>query len=266
MIKSILEQQLKQLQTWFEQYVRSYESDDTDINKNILLKKNHTKTVCQEITDLGKKLRLSQQELYLAEIIALLHDVGRFEQYTRYRTFADIRSEDHARLGIKVIKEKKLLNNLSWKIQLLILFCIRHHNQAFLPWLAPKKYIFFSKLLRDADKLDIWNVLAYYYTDQYQIKNQAINLDLPDTKEVSPQVYKNIMSEKIIKVKMLKNLNDFKILQMAWIFDINFPQVFKIIKQRNYLDAIYQTMPKTRQIKNIYHKIQSYLTAKLSPA
>ena len=48
--------------------------------------------------------------MVLAEIMALFHDIGRFEQYKQYRTFSDYRSEDHAALGVKVIKANRILN------------------------------------------------------------------------------------------------------------------------------------------------------------
>lgn len=53
-----------------------------------------------------KELKLTEEKIRLAALIGLLHDIGRFEQYTKYNTFSDKLSADHADLG-----EKTLDNN-----------------------------------------------------------------------------------------------------------------------------------------------------------
>jgi len=58
---------------------------------------------------LGKGLHLNQKDLNLAKTIALLHDVGRFEQYERYRTFDDYKSEDHVHLSLNVLNQEEVL-------------------------------------------------------------------------------------------------------------------------------------------------------------
>ena len=43
----------------------------------------------------------------IAEAVALLHDVGRFEQYKRYGTFNDRKSVNHAALGVEIMKKNR---------------------------------------------------------------------------------------------------------------------------------------------------------------
>ena len=50
--------------------------------------------------------------IYTARAAALLHDAGRFQQYAEYKTFSDALSEDHAELGVKVIQNSGLLDNV----------------------------------------------------------------------------------------------------------------------------------------------------------
>jgi len=75
------------LKKWFTSYVQTFKYKDLELQQNIDLKKDHTRRVCEEIINLGEQLGLNEDELRLAEIIALLHDIGRFEQYARYKTF-----------------------------------------------------------------------------------------------------------------------------------------------------------------------------------
>ena len=100
---------LPALKARFGDYVRRFASDDPIVQENMDLKAEHTRRVCEAILDVGRSLRLSAEDLCLAETSALLHDIGRFEQYRCYRTFADYKSEDHAALGVKVIQTERAL-------------------------------------------------------------------------------------------------------------------------------------------------------------
>jgi HD-GYP domain-containing protein (c-di-GMP phosphodiesterase class II) len=86
---------LSALKAWFSEYVKIFRSEDPVTQQNMDMKEHHSRRVCAEIKEIGKSLDLNQEDLHLAEVIALLHDVGRFVQYARYGTFLDLRSEDH---------------------------------------------------------------------------------------------------------------------------------------------------------------------------
>jgi len=100
------------LKAWFDAYVAAFTSENGELQRNFDLKKEHTARVCTEILALGRRLGLDAGQLRMAEITALFHDLGRFEQYARYGTFADSRSVDHARLGVQILREKKILDGL----------------------------------------------------------------------------------------------------------------------------------------------------------
>ena len=90
MVRIVLDtQEVNGLKEWFAEYVETFRSDNHEIQQNIELKKGHTKRVYNEILKIGAQLGLNSQEMNLAETIALFHDVGRFEQYFRYKTFSD---------------------------------------------------------------------------------------------------------------------------------------------------------------------------------
>ena len=65
----------KNLKEWFSEYVTTYYRLLGERHFNISLKEQHTHRVCQEAIELGKTLKLSDQELYLVEICALFHDL-----------------------------------------------------------------------------------------------------------------------------------------------------------------------------------------------
>lgn len=254
---------IQDIKNWFSGYVETFKQGDNNVQENILLKEKHTIRVCKEILGIGKKLALTGNELQLAEIMALLHDVGRFEQYARYNTFVDLQSEDHAKLGVDILKKYNVLHKFDTFTKKLILQVIEYHNRASIPEDETDICLFFTKLLRDADKLDIWKVVTDYYHRKDRSRNGAIELGLPDTPGISDEVYKDLMHTKIVDVNHINNLNDFKLLQIGWIFDINFTPTIHCIKERRYLEMIRKVLPESDKVQNIFDLIYQHLTDQL---
>jgi HD superfamily phosphohydrolase YqeK len=250
---------LSSLRSWFAEYVKTFRSEDPVIQQNMDMKEHHTRRVCAEIVEIGESLNLTQEDLHLAGVIALLHDVGRFVQYARYGTFLDLRSEDHAQLGIEILREKSVLKGIDHSTRELILCAIAYHNRTELPKGETERCLFFTKLLRDADKLDIWRVVTDYYSKRSETHNEVIELGLPDTPEISDEVCTELMAGRSVKVESLKTLNDFKLLQMGWVYDINFPRTFRLIRERGYLEMIRDALPRSQKTLRVYSRVQSYL-------
>lgn len=256
--------ELDDIKNWYVEYVQSFYTDDTDFNHNLDIKNYHTLRVCKEILDIGRSLELNREQLHTAEVIALLHDVGRFKQFGKYGTSVDIHSENHASLGVKIIRLNDVLNGIGESKIKLILCAIANHNKMEIPANLPDECKFFTKLLRDADKLDIWRVCTDYYLDKNKIKNDYIELGLPDSPEISEEVCKDLLKGNFVQTVNLKSLNDFKLLQMGWIYDINFPRSFQLVREREYLKKIYDVLPHTDIVKKIYARIEAYLDDKCS--
>lgn len=255
--------QLAGLKSWFKKYVQGFYSDDLIIQENIRLKEFHTLRVCEAILDIGGTLDLSNRDLCFAEISALLHDIGRFEQFRRYGTFSDFRSEDHADLGVKVIQESRILVAFDPNIAEMIIRLVGFHNKATLPEGEDKRFIFFLKLLRDADKADIWRVVTEYYQNAGHKRNQAIELELSDNQKVSEPVYEALMNRRVVDMSGLKTINDFKMLQMGWIYDLHFPRTFEIVRENRYLEKIRDSISgDSERIEEIYTRTRSYLKYK----
>lgn len=117
------------LTEWFTVFTNTSEEESEALRLNFEIKREHTKRVVEEITYIGNALGLSQMELNMAEIIALLHDIGRFEQYRNYGTFSDHRSENHAELSLKIMKERNILHPFAPDVRELIYCSVRYHNR-----------------------------------------------------------------------------------------------------------------------------------------
>jgi len=255
MQKSVSSEKLTELKDWFINYVSIFQHNDHDIQHNIDLKEGHTLRVCREIVYIGKQLGLNDDQLRLAEIIALLHDIGRFEQYVRYRTFNDRKSVNHARLGIEILENSGILESFESSLKEIIIKAIKYHNRHLLPFEETETNLFWAKLIRDADKLDIWKLIIDHYYRRNSEHNGAVQFNLPDTPGFSQEVYHDLINKRVVHTKHLKNLNDFKLFQVAWIFDVNFQPTLDAIKNRGYLEMIRDVLPESKEIDRIFYII-----------
>ena len=252
------------LKSWIEHYVGQFASTDPDIQAALDLKLAHTRRVNDAAKDIGKSEGLSGEALHMAEAAALLHDVGRFEQFKKYKTFSDAKSEDHAALGVHVIQKEGILKPIEDEKAQIILEAVRYHNKAALPVTENATGLFFMKLLRDADKVDIWHVVTDYYRHAHEGRNETLELNLPDVPQVSDAVCRSLLKGDLVQMKDIKTLNDFKLLQMGWIYDINFKRTFEIVKERRYLEQIRKALPeKSTPIDAVYQRALAYLDEKI---
>ncbi|PKN88064.1 MAG: HD family phosphohydrolase [Deltaproteobacteria bacterium HGW-Deltaproteobacteria-1] len=255
----LTETDLNHLKKWFSHYVRSFYCADPVTQQAIVLKEEHSLRVCSEILNVGRQLGMSQNGLRIAEAMALFHDIGRFDQFTRYRTFVDRKSENHAQLGVEVLRRENTLAALNEETRNVIIKAISFHNRLSIPDGETQICMHFSRLLRDADKLDIFNLVSTYYCAGPGEKSNAIELDLPDTPGMSDEILTSLLNGKMISMQQMRSLNDFKLLQMAWIYDINFQPAFQIIQERDYLKKIRDALPESDRIDQIYDHLLSYL-------
>ncbi len=263
MILQVSEDTYSSLSQWFDDYVQTFASGDVEMQRNMEIKIQHTHRVVREITHLGNEEELGAEKLRLAQIIALLHDVGRFEQFRRYHTFSDGKSENHAELGIRILKELDVLQDLESQTRELVCCAIANHNKPRLPGGETKECLFYSGLIRDADKLDIWKVVTDYYHSDNGRPNHALVLELPDTPGINEEVYRSLMNGEVVHMENVKNINDIKLLQAGWVYDINFRPALECVIRRAYIEKIRSVLPETKETGEIFTRIHAYLKKRL---
>jgi hypothetical protein len=229
---------LDTIRQWFDGYVPQFYDIDPDGLRNIMLKVEHTRKVC-EITDaLAVGEGLSQGDARIAGAVALLHDVGRFAQYRRWRTFRDSDSDNHARLAIEVIREQGVLDGLQPEERLLIEEAVRFHNLLEPPGQVQSPTRLFILLIRDADKLDIWRVFLDLYTLPEEERASAACLGLPDLVGFTPSCLRALAQKRIVRLEECRSVNDFKLLQISWALDLNFSTSYRLLLERGYIPRL----------------------------
>jgi len=141
---------------------------------------------------------------------------------------------------------------------------IKYHNGPKLPDPADEKpdRLLYSKLLRDADKLDVWLVVATYYAQRHKHRNTALEFELPDTPGYSLCLVEDILNHQVSNYHALKTYNDLKLLQPGWIFDINFTRTFLFVQQRQIIEKIITILLDTEDIRKIQNHLNEYLEKK----
>jgi len=235
--------QLDGLHHWFDTYVQTYNDIDAEGYRNILLKVEHTRKVCEIMEILATGEALTGDESRIAAAVALLHDVGRFPQYRRWRTFRDSDSDNHARLGIEVLRQQEVLAGLPAAERLTIEEAVRFHNLLALPLRFQSPTALFIRLIRDADKLDIWRVFLDYFRQPEELRPSAVTLGFPDLPEVTPACVRELAAGRVIRLEDIRVLNDFKLLQISWVYDLNFRSAYRLLQQRGHIQALAATIP-----------------------
>jgi putative nucleotidyltransferase with HDIG domain len=250
---------IKDIERWFGSSVNRNMCDDEDINRNIELKKDHSLRVREIIRSMSSELEMGNDDIELAEIVALLHDIGRFEQYRLHMTFNDHISVDHALLGVEILEREDVLKDLSANERRIVNDSILNHNKAELKNGMDKKTSLFSKLLRDADKVDILHLITRYYIGEDENDNPSLVHMLPDTPGFSKEVYNDIANKRIVDNKNVRNINDLKLLHMGWAYDINFWPACEMIIERKYLEKILCSLPMDEAFQNAYEMARGHL-------
>ncbi len=244
---------------WFAGYCQSFYSENVEDQRNILLKEKHTHLVCANIIRIAAAEGLNQDDLLLAETIALLHDVGRFEQYRQYRTFRDSISVNHAALGAEIIREIDLLADLSPRERDLVNDSVESHNIFAVPKKIQGEHRYFLQLVRDADKLDIWRVFTEYYEQPESERSSVAGLGFPDRSECSPEVLDTVANGEIARLSSARTLNDFKLVQLSWVYDLTFPESFRMVAERDAVHGIAQTLPATEGVRRTVEAVKGYV-------
>ncbi len=243
---------------WFADFCASYSMPDESDQMNIRLKEVHTVRVCENILALARDLSEGAEQCLLAEAIALFHDVGRFPQYARFRTFQDSLSVNHGLLGAEILAEQNVLGRLDADERRIVAEAVKFHNAFSLPKKSDADTLFFIKLIRDADKLDIWRVFIEYYESPKESRASAVGLGLPDLPGYSAPVVDTIINGEIVPLSLVKTLDDLKLMQLSWIYDLNYRPSFKMLLERDYIGRITARLPRTDDIGGISSRLEAF--------
>lgn len=234
----------------FDKYFMGFDIED----KMIQFKYNHSYRVLHQCDEISFVLNLDEDDNYIACLIGLLHDIGRFPQWTKNKSFSD-ELLDHAKLGVEILFDEGKIKDydVSFEEYEIIKKAILNHNKFKIDDDLTVREKLHSKIIRDADKIDI----LYELAEGILMKNN----DLEDI-FISEEYFKQFTLMKPLKNCEKTNDLDKIVLKIAFIFDLNFEYSKQIIKKEKYIEKILnrfkikneKALSQIQEIKNIVEK------------
>lgn len=221
---------LEKAREFFKKYVANYDKT----NGKVALKISHICRVAEISRNIAKELKLSQEDIELAELIGLLHDIGRFEQVRLYNTFVDRISINHGEYGVKVLFEDELIREFLEDTQYdeIIKKAILNHNRPCIEDGLTQREKVHAKIIRDADKTDILYTLTFEdLENSYGCKEMSED-------EITPKILDEFYENNMVIYSDIKTNADMFVAHIAYIFDFNYNYGLKIVKEKNYIEKL----------------------------
>lgn len=217
----------------FEDYLNGYDREDEKIKLKII----HTYGVVKSAREIGHRMHLNEEDQQLAELIALLHDIGRFQQLRLYNSFSPY-TMDHAAFGVQLLFEgenpmiSRFIEDRSYDE--LIRVAIARHSDFRLEGIQDERTLFHAKMIRDADKLDNCRVKL--------VDSVEAMIGVPQEHagegKISPKVWESCLRKEAVSSPDRITSLDYWVSYAAQYYDLNFKETWRIMKEKDYISRI----------------------------
>lgn len=205
----------------FNKYIKQFDMT----NEMISRKYYHTFRVANYAKELAKSENLNEQDTFIAYLCGILHDIARFKQATEYKTFSDFKSFDHGDMGYNILVENDYISNYiqDEESKQIILKAVKNHNKYEVETGLTDRQLFFTKLIRDSDKIDILDKL------RNEIHDNSTTID-----EDVMQAFKEHRLYK--RDGTIRNDATQILISLCFVFDLNFKRSLEIIKEKGIVE------------------------------
>lgn len=216
----------------FEEYASHFIVKDNKVN----VKVKHTMGVMKVAGYIASELHLSEDDVELAKMIGLLHDIGRFEQAIKYDNFDDYNTMDHAEYGVKILFKDGMIRKFidTDEYDEIIKKAIYNHNKFGIEKGLNERELLHAKIIRDADKTDNFEVKQYQdFESLFKSSEQEV-----EKEKISAQVWNEFLQEQtIVSSHRVTNIDKW-LSYIAWIYDYNFAPGLKYLKIHDCVNKV----------------------------
>ena len=247
----------------FKEYINNY---DNQTDPGFHLKVVHTYHVVENAMMISKELGLSEDDIQLAGLIGILHDIGRFDELKNLKKFDSV-GNDHAMFASKLLFDEGHINNFvdTDEYNLIIKKAIENHNKKEIESGLSERELLHAKIIRDADKLDNYRVKKEEKIENIFPKIVNSKEDIENSL-ISDKVFQSIVRRECVDIKDRVYPLDYWICILGFAFDIYFKETLAIIKKNDYINILIDrfnykySKDKMNEIRKI---INNYLEEKL---
>jgi len=151
-------------------------------------------------------------------------------------------------------------------IRRLVLGAVFLHNKRSLPPLASNGLKTVAQVVRDSDKLDIYSVMIGHFS-QKNPKHPEVALNVLD----EPDKYTDAVLDALLgrehgDYRSIVYINDFKLMTIGWLYDLNFRSACRMLQDKGYLDTLLDTLPKHEKILELRRQIDQDIAQRVKGA
>jgi putative nucleotidyltransferase with HDIG domain len=247
----------QRLSSWFDAYVGGFRSAAGTLSPPLELKRLHCLQVARNAREIADGLAWEVPELELARAAGLLHDIGRFTQYSRYRSFQDADTVDHGEEGHRVLLRSAIGPFERDTDRERLLFAVRYHNRKIdkMPAGASPGHDDLLRLVRDADKIDIMSLVLRSVEDDGFSALPTMLPGIQLTRELTPDLLSRALGREALSTASLVTLGDLLLLLSTWFYELNHLPSRRLARRLGIWDRLRRELPDRPELQGFFAQI-----------
>lgn len=233
-----------------KQELKTYVKEQNIQNPRALKKLEHIMRVAKISKEIATELKLTQEQIQLAELIGLLHDIGRFKQYqivNQNLNLDVVKKFNHGEAGVEILKKDNNIRRYILKNEYddVIYTAVYEHNRYELSEGLTKEKELFCKIIKDADKIDLmYEAIAVYWQKPEDIREIECGT-------LSERMLQDFYQHKLADNRNKVSRTDEILRFTSFVFDMNFLYSIQVVKRNNYInqiiDRFHYQLPETKE-------------------
>lgn len=216
-------------------------------------KLEHIMRVAKISKKLATELKLTEEQIQLAELIGILHDIGRFQQYqifdqsTSSIVLDTSKNFNHGEAGVEILKKNNYIRKYvkEDKYDEIIYRAVYEHNRYELTKGLTEEKELFCKIIKDADKMDLmYEAVNIYWQNPEDIQEIEAG-------KLSKKMLADFNQHKLADNRNRVSKTDQILRFTSFVFDINFLYSFKVLKEKDFIsqmiDRFHYQLPETKE-------------------
>ena len=244
----------------FTKFIQQYDLEHPKMKRKF----EHSYRVMENAGKIAKSLNLTKEEIEIARLIGLLHDIGHFETIKIKDILKEDKKIDHGDFGVELLQKDNYIRRFidEEKYDNIIFKAIKNHNKFKIEDGLSEKELLFSKIIRDADKLDI------FYEGAEMFWNKKEEVEEINNSKISDNILNDFYNYSLINRKDIETKADGIVSFIGFMYDINFKYDFNVLKKEGYIDKIldkftFYDEKTAEQMKKIRTIAKSYIDKQL---
>ncbi|MDL2285637.1 HD domain-containing protein, partial [Desulfovibrio sp. OttesenSCG-928-F07] len=165
----------------------------------------------------------------------------------------------HAELSAEILADTRFMQQETPEMRSLVRSAIRLHNLKELPPALPEALQLVAQAVRDADKIDIINVMTAELAPGKKV-DLTVTMGLTDTPNTySKEALNAVLNKQDLSYSDMKCVNDFRLMLCTWVYALNFESSKSLLAQRGYMTEILKGLPNTPEIDLVKAQITEEL-------